>query len=77
MVEWPSHITPIVRKLVTYARYDGHSCRIERSRCSPASADTPSSRTSSVIAIAKHAVAERLETAERELVVRGGHAAAG
>ncbi|HET7856692.1 MAG TPA: hypothetical protein VFL41_09575 [Gaiellaceae bacterium] len=47
-----SHTPPIVKKLVTYARYAGHSSRIALSRCSSEPAGTLSSRTSSVIAIA-------------------------
>src|SRR5436190_12282429 len=50
---WMNQAAPIVRKLVTYARYDGHSLRIAWARCADAPAGSEISRTSSVIAIAK------------------------
>ena len=49
---WLTHITPIPRKLITYAANDGHCARSPVLRSSPA-AGMWISRTSSVMAMAK------------------------
>ena len=53
MAWWTSHTPAITQKLVPYARYDGHWSSIPRKRSSNDSSGTESSRTRSVIAIAK------------------------